>query len=273
MLMVPSTGSREALVVCPPFPPWNLPSFMVESTLSSPCSRPDPPFLAKVWLSLTLTLSPLMIWYSGLMALLLFLLTRAAPAYLPTALSVAQRPLFPFWHFFTLFQYAQVFLLKPSPFCTLFAGPGSTNKSATSLFFYYLTLVLSTPPHPFPHLSCYLKLCGRSGRNCLLTPPVLSGYNGSPDTRFSWGMMQLTSWLDGECYLCSLQSFVVSLLLSLISTLVFSRTGGILSSSKFFDTQVPSTSTEELVLPRHARCVLSSSSLQQTQPSFRFLSL
>ena len=28
-------------------------------------------------------------------------------------------------------------------------------------------------------------------------------------------------------------------------------------SSKFFDTQIPSTSTEELVLPRHARCVLS----------------
>ena len=28
-------------------------------------------------------------------------------------------------------------------------------------------------------------------------------------------------------------------------------------SSKIFDTQVPSISTEELVLPRHARCVLS----------------
>ena len=28
-------------------------------------------------------------------------------------------------------------------------------------------------------------------------------------------------------------------------------------SSKFFDTQVPSISTEELVFPRHARCVLS----------------
>ena len=28
-------------------------------------------------------------------------------------------------------------------------------------------------------------------------------------------------------------------------------------SPKFFDTQVPSISTEELVLPRHARCVLS----------------
>ena len=42
-LMLPSTCSREALVACPPFPPWNLPSFTVESTLSSPCSRSDPP--------------------------------------------------------------------------------------------------------------------------------------------------------------------------------------------------------------------------------------
>ena len=35
------------------------------------------------------------------------------------------------------------------------------------------------------HLSFYLKL---SGRNCLLSPPILSGYNGSLDTRFSQGM-------------------------------------------------------------------------------------
>ena len=45
--------------------------------------------LAKVQLSLTLTLSPLMIWYSGQTALFLVLLARAAPAYLPTVLSVA----------------------------------------------------------------------------------------------------------------------------------------------------------------------------------------
>ena len=42
-LMLPSICSREALLACPPFPPWNLPSFTVESTLSSPCSRSDPP--------------------------------------------------------------------------------------------------------------------------------------------------------------------------------------------------------------------------------------
>ena len=41
-LMLPSTSSREALLACPFFPPWNLPSFTVESTLSSSCSRFDP---------------------------------------------------------------------------------------------------------------------------------------------------------------------------------------------------------------------------------------
>ena len=41
--MFPSTSSRKALLACPPSPPWNLPLFTVESTLSSPCSRSDPP--------------------------------------------------------------------------------------------------------------------------------------------------------------------------------------------------------------------------------------
>ena len=41
--MLPSTCSREALLAYPSFPPWNLPLFTVESTLSSPCSRSDPP--------------------------------------------------------------------------------------------------------------------------------------------------------------------------------------------------------------------------------------
>ena len=45
-LMLPSTCFREALVACPPCPPWNLPSFTVESTLSSPCSR-SLPFLSR----------------------------------------------------------------------------------------------------------------------------------------------------------------------------------------------------------------------------------
>ena len=42
-LVLPSTCSMKALVACPLFPPWHLPSFTVESTLFTPCSRSDPP--------------------------------------------------------------------------------------------------------------------------------------------------------------------------------------------------------------------------------------
>ena len=100
--------------------------------------------------------------------------------------------------------------------------------SATSLLLLSdsrsVVTTLSSPPS-FLHLN----LCGRSGRNCLISPPVLSGYNGSPDIRFSWEMTRLMSWPDGEHYLRPLQSLVVSLLLSLVSALVFSRIGGVLS--------------------------------------------
>ena len=166
-----------------------------------------------------------MIWYSGLTALFLFLLERAASAYLPTALSVALRPFFPFRQA----QYVQVFPLKPAPFCTLFAGLSSTNKSASSLLFYYLTLVRFSPPCPLLYLSSYLKLCGRSVRNGLLSLRVLSGYNGSPDTHFYRETTRLMSWPGGERYLRPPLSLVVSLLLSLVSTLVLSWTGGVLS--------------------------------------------
>ena len=76
--------------------------FLLGICLRSPWSPPFPLHalalillsLAKVLLSPTLTLSPLMIWCFGQTAL--FLLARAAPAFVPTALSVALRRLFPF---------------------------------------------------------------------------------------------------------------------------------------------------------------------------------
>ena len=105
----------------------------------------------------------------------------------------------------------------------------STNKSAISLLFsYYLTLVLSSPPCSLFHLSFYLKLCGRSGKNCLFSP-VLLGYNGSPDTHFYRETTRLMSGPDGQRYLRPPLSLVVCLLLSLVSTLVLSRTGGVLA--------------------------------------------
>ena len=82
--------------------------------------------LAKVRLLLTLTLSHLTIWFSEQTARFLFLLAKAALAYLPTALVAAPRPLSPFRQA----HHVQVFLLKPAPFCKLFAG---TNKSTDYL--------------------------------------------------------------------------------------------------------------------------------------------
>ena len=98
-LMLPFTSSRETLLAC-------LPILLLLLEICLP-SRWSPPFLlhapalislflVKVRLSLIFTLSPFTLWCSGQTALFLFLLAKAAPAYLPTAFSVALRPLFPF---------------------------------------------------------------------------------------------------------------------------------------------------------------------------------
>ena len=204
-------------------PAWNRPSFTVESIFSSPCSRSDPHlFCQGAALAHLDSLLPhdLALWTDGSVP---FPFGKGGSGVLANcSLSVALRPLFPFRQA----QFAQVFPLKPTPFCTLFAGLGSTNKSAIFLLFsYYLTLVLSSPPCPLLHLSSYLKLCGRSGRNCLLSPRVLLGYNRSPSTRFSRETTRLMSWPDGVRYLRSPLSLVVSLILPLVSTLVICRTG------------------------------------------------
>ena len=191
-----------------------------------------------------------MIWYFGLTAL--FLLSKMARAFLPTALSVVSRPLFPFQQA----QHAQVFVVKPAPSCKLFAGLGGTNKFAIFLLFSsYLTLVLSSRPCPLLHLSFYLKLCGRSGRNCDLSCSIrlqwVPGHSFFPRNDAADELARRRVLLAPSAIPCSL-----SPLISRIHSRLFldwRRT----VSSKFFDTQVPSISTEELVLHRHARCVLS----------------
>ena len=209
-------------------------AFTVESTLSSPCSRFDPHLSRQGGAFTHLDSLPphdLVLWTDGS-----FPFGKAAPASLPSALSVALRPLFRFQQA----QYVRVFPLKPAPFCTLLAGLDSTNKSAIHLLFsYYLPLVLFSPPCPLLHLCFFLKLCDRSSRNCLPSLPVLSDYNGSPDTRFFRGTMRLMRWPDWERYLRPPQPLVVSLLLSLVSTLVFSRTGGVLSHQNFLTHRFP----------------------------------
>ena len=167
-------------------------------------------------------------------------------------------PFFPFQQA----QYAQVFPLKPAPFYMLLAGLGST-KSATSLFLSDSRSILATLSSPPSFLlpqtlwkklsslfSCSIRLQWVTRHSFLLG-------NDAADELARWGALLVPSAIP-----CSL-SFI-----SRIHSSVFSEWRRTILS-KFFATQVPSISSEELVLPR---CVFSGLNCYR-QPSVKLLSL
>ena len=192
-------------------------------------------FAAVLFTSLTLN-ALLTIWCSEQTALFLFLLAKAALAYLPTALSVASRPPF----IFQQAQYAQIFPLKPAPSRTLFAGLGSTNKPAISLLFSsYLTLALSLLPCSL-HLSFYLNLCQKpfSLFSSSIRLKWVPGHSFLPDDDAADELARRGALLVPSAMPCSLSSLISGIHSSLFSDCSHTV------SSKFFDTQVPSISTE-----------------------------
>ena len=216
---------REALLACPPSPPWNLLFFTVESTLSSSCYRSDPPFFRQGTAVAHLGFLPpydLVLWTDGFVP---FPFGKGGSGVLAKC---------------SLCGAEATLSFSAAPVCSSFSAEAlailhalcwSRQHQQVCLFISLLLLfdsrsVLATLSSPPSFLYVYLSV--RSGRNCLLFPPVLSGCNGSPDTRFSRGTTRLMSWPDVERYLRPLQSLVVSLLLPLVSTLVFSRTRGVL---------------------------------------------
>ena len=106
----------------------------MKSTVSSPCSRSDPPLSRQDAAVAHLTLSRFMIWCSGQMAL--FFLVKAALASLHIAHFLALRQRFPFRQA----KFVKSFFPKVYKLST---GPGRTNKSAISFFLLSLCPLLS----------------------------------------------------------------------------------------------------------------------------------
>ena len=152
-------------------------------------------------------------------------------------------------------QYVQVFPLKSVPFCKPFAGSGSTNKSATSLlllsdFRSVLTTLSSPASFLLPKTLWQIWQELPSLPTCFIRLQWVPGHSFLPGNDASAALASRRALLAPPAIPCSL-----SPLISRIHSFFFSdwrRT----VSSKFFDTQVLSISSKELVPPRHARCVL-----------------
>ena len=194
-LMLPSTCSREALLACLPFPPWNLPSFTVESILTSPCSRSDPPFSRQGAVLAHLDSLPphdLVLWTDGSVP---FPFGKGGSGVL-----------------------ANCSLCGTQATLSFSAGTVCSSFSAEAWAILH-ALCWSRQHQQACHFSSLLLLFdSRSVFTTLSSPPsfllsqtlwqiwhelsslssVLSCYNGSPDTRFSQGTTRLMSWPDGE---------------------------------------------------------------------------
>ena len=153
------------------------------------------------------------------------------------------------------------------PFCMLFAGLGSTNKSAIFLPFSYLILALSSLSCLFLHLSFYLNLWQElSSLSCSIRLQWIPEHSFLPGNDAADKLARRGALLAPSAIPCS-----VSPLTSRIHSCLFSD-WRCTASSKFVDTGSPDFHRGTCAPSSCSLCSLSSS-LQRTQLTVKFLSL
>ena len=166
---------------------------------------------------------------------------------MPTALSLALRPLFSFQQVL----YAQVFPLKLAPLCELFAGLCSTYKSATSHLLsdsrFVLATLFSFPPFLLPQ-SLWHELC--SYCSCSIRLQWVPGHSFLPGNNAADKLAGQGALLVPSVIPCG-----HSLLLLLVFAFIFSQTGGVLSHLNSLTHRFPRFPPRNLCFLRHARCI------------------
>ena len=251
LLMLPSTSSRKALLACPPCPPWNLPSFTVESTLSTLCSCSDPPLSHQgAALAHLASLPPhdLMLWTDGSVPFP-FTFGKGGSGVLANC---------------SLCGTEATLSFSAGPVCSSFSAEvcailhalcwSRQHQQVCHSLLSDSRSVLATlfsPPSFLLSQTLWQIWQELSSLSCSIRPQWDPGHSFLPGNDAADELVRRGALLAPSGISCSLSPLISRIDSRLISD--WRRT----VSSKFFDTQVPSISTEELVLPRHARCVLS----------------